>query len=50
MSVKLQKILDHTATRIIDSKADTLKTFTDEELKNEVLIMKYGCDGTKGFE
>lgn len=46
MEIKFQALLDHTSSRIVNSKAVSLEDFTDEELKTVTLFVKYGCDGT----
>lgn len=46
--VKLQNLLDHTASRIIDSQEDVLNRFNNEELSSLILISKWGFDGSTG--
>ena len=49
MKITLQALLDHTAERIIYSLADSLEKFSNDELNNVVLFVKYGCDGSSGY-
>lgn len=46
--VRLQKLLDHTSKRIIDANEEVLDDFTDEELLNITLTVKWGMDGCTG--
>lgn len=46
MKIQLQNLLDHTTTRIIQSRAASMISFTDDELQNVEIVFKYGFDGT----
>lgn len=46
MEIKLQALLDHTAERIIMTKEEIMANFSDEDLQNLVLTVKYGFDGS----
>lgn len=48
IDVKLQQLLDITAARIIEANESKLANFTDEELLNIEMIVKYGMDGSTG--
>ena len=46
--VPLQSILDHTALRILTLQEDVIKTLSPEIVRNQKLIIKWGCDGSSG--
>ncbi|CAI6352431.1 unnamed protein product [Macrosiphum euphorbiae] len=45
--VQLQALLDHTALRLYKYVEEVVKTCSEEEKKNMVLLSKWGCDGSQ---
>lgn len=48
--VKLQALLDHTAFRLIESVKEVFESQKEEDLKQVILICKWGCDGSAQSE
>ncbi|XP_058446016.1 uncharacterized protein LOC131427109 [Malaya genurostris] len=48
VDINLQALLDHTSKRIVEANAEKLETFSDEELMNIILTVKWGMDGSTG--
>lgn len=48
MEIKLQALLDHTSSRIVQATENNLSNFSDEELLEMVLTLKWGMDGSTG--
>jgi hypothetical protein len=48
--VRLADLLKHTTSRIIEANADSLDNFTDDELRDVVMTVKWGFDGTNGLK
>lgn len=46
--VKIQALLDHTISRILQLQAEVIRTLDPESLKNLVLLVKWGFDGSSG--
>lgn len=47
--VELQSLLNHTATRILESQKDVLSTLPDKVIQDDLLLMgKWGFDGSTG--
>lgn len=46
--VSLQSLLDHTVYRILQHQNDVVDRFSEDQLKNLILICKWGCDGSSG--
>lgn len=45
--VRLQDLLNHTASRLCKYLEDVFENCTSEELTNMELITKWGCDGSQ---
>lgn len=46
--VKIQALLDHTISRIVELQEDVIKTLDAQYLQNIILIVKWGFDGSSG--
>lgn len=46
--VPLQSILDHTALRILTLQEEVIQSLSPEIVRNQKLIIKWGCDGSSG--
>jgi hypothetical protein len=46
--IKLQNLLNHTASRLILTQSDVLKSLPYDAVKELYLYCKWGCDGTSG--
>lgn len=47
-AVTLQSILNHTSGRIILLHMEVIKTLSEKQRENLILIVKWGCDGSSG--
>lgn len=46
--IRLQALLDHTSTRLHELQTPVLLTLDDDQLKNLILLVKWGYDGSTG--
>lgn len=46
--VSLQALLDHTVCRILQHQNDVIDRLSEDQLKNLILLCKWGCDGSSG--
>lgn len=46
--VTLQELLNHTASRLVDLQTPVLLSLMEEQVRNLILLTKWGCDGSTG--